>query len=74
MLGDKRPSQFQINGGVYEHWVEFRDSVPNDVSVQFIARYIGDGETAEALRKFQMILSKDDLIRLGSEFIRQGQQ
>lgn len=65
--------QYKINEGVYVYWVSSGPSIPDtDVSITFQTQSLGASSPDELQNKFQMILSKDDLIKLGTHLIELG--
>lgn len=63
---------YQINKGPFTHHVECIPTVEDKVMVQFLTQWNNAKIPEEMQMKHQMILSKQDLIDLGKELIKQG--
>jgi hypothetical protein len=63
---------YQINGGIYQHFVEFTPSINDCISVQIKTKWT-EAKNPETLEnKFHIILSKEDMINLGKQLIEQA--
>jgi hypothetical protein len=65
--------KYQVNTGSCTYWVDSGPSIPDtDVSITFKTQFDGASDPSELQNKFQMILNKDDLVRLGTHLIELG--
>ena len=63
---------YQINDGVYQHFAEFLPSIDNCISMQIKTKWTGANDPDEFQNKFQIILSKEEMINLGKQLIEQA--
>lgn len=63
---------YQVNSGVYQHYVQFLPSINDCVSMQFKSKWTGANNPDELQNKFQIILTKQEMINLGKQLIEQG--
>lgn len=65
---------YQINNGEYQHFAEFLPSIDNCVSLQFKTKWANAKNPDDYQNKFQLILSKEDMIKLGKQLIEQASE
>lgn len=63
---------YQINNGVYVYYADFLPSINDSVSLQFKTKWSGANDPDELQNKFQIILTKQEMINLGKQLIEQG--
>jgi len=63
---------YKINEGVYEHYIEFTPSIDNCISMQIKTKWTGANDPDQLHNKFQIILSKEDMINLGNQLIERA--
>lgn len=63
---------YQINEGVYQHFIEFTPSIDNCISMQVKTKWTGATDPDALQNKFHIILSKEEMINLGKQLIERA--
>jgi hypothetical protein len=63
---------YQVNEGVYQHFVEFTPTINDCISLQIKTRWVGANDPAALQNKFHIILSKEEMINLGKQLIERA--
>lgn len=72
MKGFPMTNLYQINEGVYQHFIEFTPSIDDCVSMQIKTKWTGANDPDALQNKFHIILSREEMINLGNQLIERA--
>jgi hypothetical protein len=72
MKGWQMNNLYQVNDGVYQHFIEFTPSIDDCVSMLIKTKWTGAHDPDALQNKFHFILSKEDMKNLGKQLIEQA--